>query len=226
MLIILIASLLPVVLLMAYIYSKDKFNKEPLSMILKALLGGVLAALVDGLILSITGLGEIRFSDPLINSAYMAFGLAGFPEELCKFIFLFLFIWRSRYFDEYYDGIEYGAFVGLGFAGLENVGYVAQYGLQVAVSRALFSVPAHCFFGITMGYFFAYAKFKPWHKKRYFFLSIIVPAILHGIYDFLLMYNDALGNVDLAYILYAVWFVFFFFLFRFAKKRLSKMIGK
>ena len=226
MYIILIASLLPVVILMAYIYSKDKYKKEPLSMILKALLGGVLAALLDVLILTISGLGSLKFYDPLVNSAYMAFGLAGFPEELCKFIFLFLFIWRSQYFDEYYDGVEYGAFTGLGFAALENINYVAQYGLQVAVSRALFAVPAHCFFGIIMGYFFAYAKFRSWHRTRYLFLSLIIPVIMHGIYDFLLMYNNALGNVTLAYILYGVWFVFFFLLFRFAKKKLTKMIGK
>ena len=224
--IILIASLLPVVILMAYIYAKDKYKKEPFSMILKALIGGALAGLLDVLLLSLTGLGSIQFYDPLINSAYMAFGLAGLPEELCKFFFLFLFIWRSPYFDEYYDGVEYGAFTGLGFAALENIGYVSQYGLQVAVSRALFAVPAHCFFGIIMGYFFAYAKFRPWHRKRYLLLSLLLPVIFHGIYDFLLMYNNALEDVQLGYILYAGWFLFFFLLFRFAKKRLHKMIGK
>jgi len=224
--ILLIASLLPVAILMAYIYAKDKYKKEPLSMILKALLGGALAGLLDIILLSITGLGSIQFYDPLVNSAYMAFGLAGIPEELCKFFFLYLFIWKSQYFDEYYDGIEYGAFVGLGFAGLENIGYVAQYGLQVAISRALFAVPAHCFFGIIMGYFFAYAKFRPWHRKRYLALSLLLPMIFHGIYDFLLMYNNALENQELGYILYASWFVFFFLLFRFAKKRLNKMVGK
>ena len=185
-----------------------------------------LAGLLDVLLLSVTGLGSLQFYDPLVQSAYTAFGLAGFPEELCKFFFLYLFIWKSQYFDEYYDGVEYGAFTGLGFAALENISYVTQYGLQVAVSRALFAVPAHFFFGIIMGYFFAYAKFRPWHRKGYLFLSLFLPVLFHGIYDFLLMYNNALENTQLGYILYGVWFVFFFLLFRFAKKKMTHLIGK
>lgn len=223
---ILIASLLPVVLLIIYVYANDRYKKEPFSMILKALVGGALAGLLDVLLLTVSGLGSLQFPDPLTQSAYTAFGLAGLPEELCKFFFLYLFIWKSPYFDEYYDGVEYGAFTGLGFAGLENISYVAQYGLQVAVSRALFAVPAHFFFGIIMGYFFSFAKFRPWHRKRYLLLSLSLPILLHGIYDFLLMYNNALGNEQLGYILYGAWFVFFFLLFRFAKKKLKHLVGK
>ncbi len=226
MYIILIASLLPVFLLIIYVYANDRYQKEPFTMILKALFAGALAGILDVILLTVTGLSGIKFYDPLVNSAYTAFGLAGLPEELCKFFMLYLFIWKSKYFDEYYDGVEYGACIGLGFAGLENISYVMQYGLQVAIPRALFAVPAHFFFGIIMGYFFAFAKFRPWHRKRYLLIAIFLPAVLHGIYDFLLMYNAVLENQTTAYIIYGAWFVFFFLIFRFAKGKLKKLVGK
>ena len=162
MTIILTASLAPVIFLMIYIYTKDQFQKEPFKQLMKAFLGGILAGLADVLILNILGIDKLHpFPGAHGQAFFQAFFLAGIPEELFKLLFLYLFIWRSRYFDEYYDGIEYAAFVGLGFAGLENIMYVWQGGLGVAVSRALFAVPAHFFFAIIMGYFFAFAKFMP-----------------------------------------------------------------
>lgn len=229
MYIILIASLAPVLFLLWYIYHHDKYQKEPLRMLLKALLGGVLAALLDILLLSIVGVVySPTFTDGMQAALYQAFGQAALPEELCKLIFLYAFIWNSQYFDEYYDGVEYAAFVGLGFAGLENVMYVMQGGLGVAVGRALFAVPAHFFFAIFMGYFFSMAKFKPWSKGRYLLLALFVPVILHGIYDFILMYRNVITETDTATasILSIGFFVFFIFVWRFAIRRVKKMVGK
>ena len=229
MYIILIASLAHVLFLLWYIYNHDKYQKEPLRMLLKALLGGVLAALLDILLLSIVSvIYSPAFTDGMQAALYQAFGQAALPEELCKLIFLYAFIWNSQYFDEYYDGVEYAAFVGLGFAGLENVMYVMQGGLGVAVGRALFAVPAHFFFAIFMGYFFSMAKFKPWKKTTYLLLALIVPVILHGIYDFILMYRDVITQTDTATasILSIGFFVFFLFVWRFAIRRVKKVVGK
>ena len=65
------------------------------------------------------------------------------------------------------------------------------------------------------------------------FLAYIIPVVLHGTYDFLLMYrnnlyeSDAMQEIDpLTGILYAVFLVFFFFVWRFAVKRVNKMSGQ
>jgi RsiW-degrading membrane proteinase PrsW (M82 family) len=229
MLIILAASLLPVIVLLVYIYRKDKYQKEPLPMLLKALLGGVLAGILDIILLTTFRFAEITsFSSELHHALYQAFCQAAMPEELCKLIFLYLFVWKSRYFDEYYDGLEYAACVGLGFAGLENLMYVLEGGIAVAVGRALFAVPAHFFFAIIMGYFFAFAKFRPWKKSTYLALAYICPVIMHGIYDFILMYNNFIQetNTAMAAMLNIVFYIFFIFVWKIAAKRIKQMSGK
>jgi len=227
--IILAASLAPVVFLMLYIYLKDKYQKEPFQMVLRAFAGGLLAAIADIILLQTLSFAEVKgFSSGLTQALYQAFCQAALPEEFCKLLFLYLFIWKSRYFDEYYDGIEYAAFVGLGFAGLENVMYVFEGGLGIAVGRALFAVPAHFFFAIIMGYFFAFAKFRPWKRRHYLALAYICPVLMHGIYDFILMYTGLIQNTEVATasLLNIGFFIFFIFIWKLATKRIKQMAGR
>ena len=72
-------------------------------------------------------------------------------EEACKRWVVLKFAWRSPAFDYRFDAVVYCVFAALGFAALENILYVAEYGFAVAVSRALLSVPGHCFFAVYMG---------------------------------------------------------------------------
>lgn len=233
--IILIASLLPVVVLMAYIYKRDTFNKEPWPLLMKAFGFGVLAAMLDILVAGFLQRVVPHPADtPLANALYNAFVCAALPEEFCKLLLLYLCIWKNPYFDEYYDGLEYAAFVGLGFAGIENVLYIMQGGLGLAVGRGIFAVPAHFFFAIFMGYFFSLARFR--YSRRRFFLTLayIVPVILHGTYDAVLMYiNNLQGNTDtmqevnaISGSLYIGFLVFFFFVWRFATHKIKKMSGQ
>ena len=233
--ILLAAALLPVVLLMFYIYKRDTFQKEPWPLLLKAFGFGVLAALLDMLVASALSFVIPKPDGSLMGDAfYNAFVCAAIPEEFCKLLMLYLCIWKNPHFDEYYDGLEYAAFVGLGFAGIENVMYIFQGGLGLAVGRGIFAVPAHFFFAIFMGYFFALARFRYNKRRGYLFLAYIIPVILHGIYDFVLMYinnlngaTDTLQEVDaLSGILYAGFLVFFFFVWKFAVRRVNKMSGQ
>lgn len=234
MYIILVASLLPVVLLMLYIYNRDTFNKEPWPLLMKAFGFGVLAALLD--IIVATFLQHIvpqLASSPFIDALYNSFICAALPEEFCKLLMLYLCIWKNPYFDEYYDGLEYAAFVGLGFAGIENVLYVMQGGLGLAVGRGIFAVPAHFFFAIFMGYYFSMARFRYVNRRKYLFLAYIVPVVLHGTYDFVLMYMNNLNGTDIEQDvnpitggLYMAFLVFFFFVWRFAVRRVNRMSGQ
>jgi RsiW-degrading membrane proteinase PrsW (M82 family) len=58
-------------------------------------------------------------------------------EEGTKLFFLKRFTWRSPDFNYRYDGVVYAVFVSLGFAAIENLLYVFQYGLSVAWARVL-----------------------------------------------------------------------------------------
>lgn len=193
MLIILIASFLPVILLMLYIYSKDKCEKEPFSLLMKAFGGGVLVAVIIMLFGYL--IPDITFERPFMQALYRAFIQAALPEEGLKFFMLYLIIWNRREFDEHIDGMVYAAFVSLGFAGVENLLYVLQYGMEVSVSRALFAVPGHFFFGIIMGYYFSLAKFSYGKERHYLRKSLGFALLAHGLYDFILFYSEALQSL-------------------------------
>ena len=85
----------------------------------------------------------------------------------------------------------YAVFVSLGFATFENIFYVLQGGTSTAIARSLTSVPAHASFGIIMGYYMGMSKLTSLngnHKlsSKYKFLSIFLPSLVHGFYDFCL----------------------------------------
>jgi len=187
---VLLASLAPVFIILLYIYFRDKYEKEPLGLLVKALLLGIVIVIpvifVERLLLSM-----MPPSGRVAEAAYHAFVVAGFTEELFKFLALYWLVWKSPSFNEKFDGIVYAVFVSLGFAGLENVIYVLDGGIQTAVIRAITAVPAHAIFGVTMGYYLGIAHMYSELKGKYLGRALLVPIVLHGIYDFILMAESA-----------------------------------
>lgn len=81
--------------------------------------------------------------------------------------------------------------VSLGFAALENVLYVFDGGFGVALLRALTSVPGHTIFAVFMGYYYGVAKKASCSRKipltiAGFAISVVLPILTHGFYDFCL----------------------------------------
>jgi len=183
-------SLAPVLIIAFYIYSRDKYEKEPLSILLKALLAGVLIVLPVVIIEKLLTLPS-EAVEGLPAAAYTAFIVAGLTEEGMKFLAFYFFFWKNRNFDEKFDGIVYSVYIALGFAGIENILYVFSGGYGVGLIRALTAVPAHALFGIVMGYYFGLARFNPERKTRYLILAFLLPFIFHGLYDFMLMGNSS-----------------------------------
>lgn len=155
-------------------------------MILKGLLVGGLI-LIPAFFIE-NALSELApFSGAVPGAAYSGFVVAGFTEEFLKYLAVFFIFYRSRQFNERYDGIVYAVSVSLGFAAAENIFYVFSHGLQTGLIRAFTAVPAHAFMGIAMGYYFGLARFFPAKKRQYMAKAFIVPWLLHGIYDFILL---------------------------------------
>ena len=188
-------SILPVILLMIFIYRADKYEKEPIKSLAKAFIGGMIAIPLD--ILLVTMINHVVYSNTVFHTAFLN---AGLPEELSKFIIFMIFIWSDKNFNEYMDGIVYATFIGLGFACVENVMYVfgasgesLQTGVATGVVRGLLSVPGHFLFGVLMGYFLSLAKFKEGKRLPYLLLALLTAAAAHGLFDWLLMVSEALG---------------------------------
>ncbi|WP_239614104.1 glutamic-type intramembrane protease PrsW [Cohnella mopanensis] len=181
---ILAAAIVPGIALLAYFYWKDRYDAEPVSMVLKMFLTGVL--IVVPIMIVQRGLmiwwGESPFTFSFIISAGV--------EEFFKWFVLYHIIYNHTEFDEPYDGIVYAVAVSLGFATLENVLYVflepATFG--TLMMRALLPVSGHALFGVYMGYSLGKAKFSVGKSvKIHLWLALLLPLIWHGTYDFMLM---------------------------------------
>ncbi|MCK4345075.1 MAG: PrsW family intramembrane metalloprotease [Bacteroidales bacterium] len=178
----------PVLIIAFYVYFRDKYEKEPVGILFKSLLIGALITIPVVLLEEFFKLFEDYFSG-LFKISYTAFILAALVEELCKYLAFYLLIWWNRNFNEKFDGITYAVFISLGFASVENVLYVFEYGYSVGLLRAFTAVPAHALFGIVMGYHFGLAKFFPDERNSQLLKALLVPILLHGIYNFCLMAN-------------------------------------
>ena len=208
--IIFILAILPVIVLASYIYKKDKYEKEPLSMLILAFFLGMLAIPMDLVVV-----GIINAMIPGGTVFYQAFFEAGIPEEFCKWALFMLVIWRNKNFDEFFDGIVYACFIGLGFACIENMMYVFDSesystALHTGVVRALLSVPGHFLFAVIMGYFLGMAKFRPQQRGKYLILSYVCPVIAHGIFDYLLMLSSALSENNMELIGAGMFMIFLY----------------
>lgn len=219
-------AIIPVILLGCYVYFKDK-DKEPKKLIFKLFICGILSALLT-LIITFTLENTFSFLKEdytqfdEINLFMYVFLVIGLVEELSKWIFLYLFSYHNKEFDQLYDMVVYSVFVALGFAFIENILYVYSGGIVVAIIRGFSSIPCHVSMGVFMGYYLSGAKlFDINNKKRlkikYIILSILIPSILHGIYDYCLSSSN--------FILLFVVLLFIIILFYQANKKL-KVLSK
>lgn len=201
-----LAAVAPAVILLLLFYKVDRFEPEPIKLLLKLYVLGMLSV-IPVLIMEtiLQALNIFTLLDNDLMNLYDALVVAGFSEELYKWIIVLIFVFKSREFDEYIDGIIYCVFVSLGFATVENILYVIEGSYSVAITRAILSVPAHMLFGVSMGYYLSLSKFGKTSKLRnkYMVLSLVIPILLHGGYDYILMSN--IPYLLVAFIPFVIW---------------------
>lgn len=223
-LILFIVSALPIFLLGRYIYVHDR-NKESGRLLTKLFLGGILSCF---LVLIVSGI--LGFFFPIFNAdedtlnlfqliIYVFIGIA-LVEEVCKWVMSYFIAFNDSEFEEAYDMIVYSAFVALGFAFFENLLYVYDNGVGVGVLRALLAVPGHACDGVFMGYYLGLAKLSSLNnrndlKNKNLILSILVPTLMHGFYDYCLF----TGN----WVFIILFFVFVIFVYVHSVKKIKQM---
>ena len=189
MIILLAAAVLPAAFLLYRVYKMDTIEKEPWSILRKLLLWGALsgipAALVESLL---TGVFQNLLQEgTLLYNFVFGFVVAALVEESFKFFFLYKFTFKSPHFNYRFDGVVYAVFVSMGFAILENILYVFQGGMGVALSRALLALPLHAACGVYMGIAYGQQKVNSLYKPASFGAvaraCLPVPILIHGFYD-------------------------------------------
>lgn len=198
-LIMIIAALLPAIVIMIYIYKKDKVEREPKRLIFRLFITGALS-IIPACILEI--LGERVLFTFLPETNLLAVFLDNFiiialTEEFCKQVVIKKIAWNHLAFNYRFDAVVYGVSSALGFAALENVVYVMEGGLSVALTRAVLSIPLHAFCGVFMGLYLGQAKAceicnNIEGKKANLGKSIWIPVALHGYYDFCLSIDSTI----------------------------------
>lgn len=182
-------AIIPGLLIIIYVYRKDKVEKEPIGLIIRILFFGVLSCLAAGYLEQLESQFLPQYPQGSLEYALTtSFCMAAFVEEIVKFLAMRLGSWKYQGFNYRFDGIVYGVSAAVGFAVYENIMYVAMYGLQTAIVRAFTAIPLHAFCGVFMGVLYSYSKKasilgKSGASVGYTLLALIVPMLIHGTYD-------------------------------------------
>ena len=184
-------AILPVYLIGLYIYKKDK-DKESKRLLIKLFIFGIISC-IPAVILELI-IGSFFGNQTNMNMVTMFFYVLisiAFIEEICKWLFIYNITYNSHEFDHIYDAIVYCVFLSLGFAAFENIFYIFDGGFKIAFLRAVSAIPGHACYAVAMGNYLGLAKMYFFEnnknlEKRNLVLSIIIPTILHGLYDYCL----------------------------------------
>ncbi len=184
-------SIAPGIAISLYIFLKDRFNREPGLNLLVCFLLGCLSIL-PALIIQIFTAKPVEqlLGNGIAYTAFFTYVIVGMSEEWSKYIMLRFYAFPKKSFDEPYDGIVYSVMVGMGFATVENIGYVMQHGMATAFLRMFLSVPAHATFAIIMGYYVGKAKFIPEKRSFYTLTGLFWAIFFHGTFDFFLFLQE------------------------------------
>lgn len=197
-----------------------------IALILEFVLGKLISSIFSSLVVEIDG--SLYYKSEtwlfLYNIVDNFIGVA-LVEEGVKWFFLYKVTSKNPNFNCLFDGIIYAVFVSLGFAAAENVQYVYYFGFSAALSRAVTAVPGHMFFAVIMGCYYSQWRISELaahvyrqssgrdrtddKTDRYRILSLLIPILIHGTYDFLLSYSSVFANVlfyGLVFALYVVCF--------------------
>ena len=204
-----IIAITPAIAIIAGIYLSDRYDREPIGLLILTYIFGALsvipAIIIEELLL------KLNVFSGVYSAFYTAFIVAGFTEEYVKRLVVLKLPYKTKYFNEKLDGIVYSVFSTMGFATVENIVYVVYRYTNnpyIGLYRGIFSVPAHCVFGITMGYYLSLSKFDTDKKraKKNLRRSLYIPMILHGIFDFILMADiPQLTTLFIPYVIYIWW---------------------
>ncbi len=188
-------AILPGILVCFTIYRLDRYDREPLSVIVASFLLGILSCLPAYIIESIgkkvdTGFVSHFFVqttvwNSLLETAIFAFLIVALTEEGCKYLFLRFYCYNHKAFNEPLDGIIYSVAVSMGFATWENLIYGWQNDSETLILRMVTAIPAHAAFAVIMGYHLGLSKFEA-HATDRRLAGLTAAVLAHGFYDFLL----------------------------------------
>lgn len=225
----LLAAIIPMVLYLIFLWYLDKYEREPIKLLLRSFLWGAFGAIFFAIIFSeiVSGFFSTFTDDISLLGLLGTVLIAPFVEELVKGIYLIKRI-NSKNFDNLTDGLVYGGAIGLGFGMTENFLYFTTYGdtfeswLYLVIIRSVFSAVMHAIATGTLGAFLSFAKFsqKP-ARYIWIFTGFLSAMIIHFLWNFSVSFEETF--------IYGILFMLiaissFFVVFNISLKRERKII--
>jgi RsiW-degrading membrane proteinase PrsW (M82 family) len=160
----------------------DRYEPEPWGRVFLVFVFGALST-IPAIILEVLFDKLVPVPSGATGIIVQCFAGIGPIEEVSKFGVVALTIYRTREFDEPLDGVVYASAAALGFASLENVLYMYQYGHSVIYVRAIMSTLGHVFFAAFWGYALGMAKTRSRRRLLIVLRGLVFAALAHGLYD-------------------------------------------
>ena len=231
---VILSAIAPIVAILWYIYRKDKQQPEPPKWLMKAFGYGVVSVFISiALSLAVSALSGFDLDTDTCYGVPQAFAdafmLAAIPEELAKFVMLWLLLRKNPYYDELFDGIVYAVFVSMGFAAVENVLYLVDGAadgswISTGIVRALLSVPGHAIFAVLMGYYYSLYHFGGNRSLKTAAMILVAPILAHGIFDgilFSIQINEVFAAIGIIILI-----IFFNILKKKGKEKISRLMNQ
>jgi RsiW-degrading membrane proteinase PrsW (M82 family) len=180
----------PILFYLWYFHMRDKWDREPLRLVLTLFLIGMIPVIILAIILE-DAVGNF------ISAAAVTVIAAPIIEETLKWSGVRLFAYNRKEFNEPLDGLVYGVAVALGFAVFETTGYVTAPLLAGNVAAATYqavirsAIPGHVFYTGTSCFFLGMAKFIPKGARRYgvMLAGLVLAIVLH------MTWNGVIGGI-------------------------------
>lgn len=203
--------LIPVLFWAGYHYYKDRHQPEPVGNLLFCFFLGVAASYLSKLMYLAVGSIGLRFDAYELAASnlwhlflYAVFVIGGI-EETAKLLPFLIFAIRFKAFDENLDGIIYASFIALGFAAMENLHYLEFLARDEALYRGFAAPLVHIVFASVWGYWIgvAYLDGRPIFLTAFF--TVTIAALLHGVYDFVVIALPVSALPLSAALILAIW---------------------
>lgn len=212
----LLLGLLPGLIWLLFFLREDE-HPEPKKMIAGAfMVGGISAFLALGLEISASGLLErIVITLPRIFEQNISV-FAGFAiiEEVIKFLLVFAFIRKSKYFDEPIDAMIYMMTGALGFATIENIVIAYQNGISDAAGlilvRFVGATLLHALASGIIGHYWARGLvFKA--EAKFLAAGLLMASLFHTLFNILVTKFSDYLVYPLAFLMLIGFFVLYDF---------------
>lgn len=208
-------------------FLREDIHPEPKKAIIKVFILGALSTFAAFIFQYVFNANLPFFK--ISEYSIIAFTIFAFIEETFKFLAAYLVMHKNRFFDEPIDAMIYMITAGLGFAMAENIFVVLNSVISQGMdSRQVLAVIALRFMGATLlhalssaivGYYWAKSlKCKeinlvcqPSHLSHNLAIGIILAALLHGFFNYLIIYNNLMIIFSTILLIIMAMFIFWDF---------------